>query len=129
MIVLPFELLRDAPDRFLDHLEDRLGLDHVPFSRGPANVGASSYELAWYPTFTRLIRRLAQPGSRAERVYDRLLYRGRLAPLAGLLQRLRPRSPVTADQIGKEFLERFRGTAACLGDDPLYDPYRADYLL
>jgi hypothetical protein len=129
VIVLPFELLRDAPDRFLGELERRLGLDHFPYSSPPVNVGASAAELAWYPLFTRVARRLGKSGSRWDRLYRALLYRGRLARPARLLQRLRPQPLATADLVGEAFLAQFRGSAECLRDEPLYDRYRADYLL
>lgn len=129
VIVLPFELLRDAPERFLRELEHRLGLDHFPYSSPPANVGASAAELAWYPLLTMLVRRVAKAGSRADRLYDRMLYRGQLALLAHLLQRLRPQPAVTADLLDEGFLAQFRGSAECLRNEPLYQPYRADYLL
>jgi hypothetical protein len=129
VIVLPFELLRDSPVRFLREIESRLRLDHFPFSSRPANVSASPVELAWYPRMTRAVREIAGAGGRVERLYGRLLYRGRLAPVARLLQRLAPQRPVTADVVDDAFLEQFRGNAELLRDEPLYQPYRTDYLL
>lgn len=129
VIVLPFELLRDDPGRFLGELERRLGLDRFAFSSPPANVSASPAELAWYPAMTRAIRRMPFAGGRIARLYGRLLYRRRLAPVARLLQRISRRPPVTAELIGQEFLDQFKGQAEVLRDEPLYQPYLAEYLL
>ena len=129
VIVLPFELLRDAPADFLGELERRLGLDAFPYSSPPANVAASAAELIWYPRFTRIVQRVAQPESRWDRLYRRLLYRGRLAPLAQLVQKLRPHPLPTAEEIDEAFLAQFRGSAELLRAEPLFRPYLADYLL
>lgn len=129
VIVLPFELLRDSPERFLGEIERRLGLDHFPYSGGPVNVAASAAELAWYPLLTRIVDRFAKPQGWWDRRYRQWLYQGRLAGLARLLQRLRPQPPATADLIDEGFLAQFRGSAECLREEPLHAPYRADYLL
>lgn len=129
VILLPFELLRASPERFRQELEGRLGVDHLAYSAPPANVGASSVELAWYVRLTALAGRVVRPGSSLDRAYIRLLYQGRLAWAARALQRLRPLEPVAADLIDDAFLEPFRGSAECLRDEPLYQPYFAEYLL
>ena len=129
VIVLPFELLRDDPQRFLGEIERRLGLDRFAFVSPPANVSASPAELAWYPAMTRAVRRTPFARGRIARLYGRLLYRRHLAPMARLFQRISPRVPVTAELIGDTFLDQFRGQAEVLRDEPLYQPYLADYLL
>lgn len=129
VILLPFELLRASPERFLQELERQLGLDPFAYSTAPANIGASPVELAWYGRLTAVAGRLGKPGGRFDRLYIRLLYRGRLAPFARIMQRLSPLNPVTADLIDDAFLEPFRGSAECLRDEPLYQPYLAEYLL
>ena len=73
VIVLPYELLVDDPHRFLNILEDRLGVAHreIPIPR--TNVGLTSAELHWYPRFSRaaiLIERyLGRPGRRFAATY------------------------------------------------------------
>lgn len=129
VIVLPFELLRDDPQRFQQDLEGRLGLDRFPFHLPAANVSAGPEELAWYPAMTRAVARFPVARRRIMRRYRRLLFRRRLAGLARLLQRLSPRPPVTPALVGDDFLEQFRGQAETLRDDPLYRPYLTDYLL
>ena len=129
VLVLPFELLRDDPERFLRTLETRIGLDPFPFASPAANVSVSPAELAWYPAMNRAAGRLARTNGRLGRWYGRMLFRRRLAPVARLLQRLSPKPPVTAQLIGDDFLEQFRGQAETLRDEPLYRPYLADYLL
>ncbi len=127
VILVPFELLQEDPGRFLAEIGRRLGLDPMPFERPPDNIAASPAELAWYPRLNFMLAGLPVPGAR--RLYAGLRYRRRLAWIARLLQRLAPRPAASAERIGADFLDRFRGTAETLSGEPLYAPYRADYLL
>ena len=129
LLVLPYELLRDDPARFLGEIERHLGLDHMPFALSPANVSASPVELGRYPAMTRIVDRLPIARRAARRLYARLLYRGRLRRVAGLLHSLAPAAPPRAEMIDDSFLDQFRGKADSLLGDPLYASYAADYLI
>lgn len=48
-------------------------------------------------------------------------------PIA-ILQRIRPRTPLTVDAIPDERVNAYRGKADSLRDNPLYGPYANDYL-
>jgi hypothetical protein len=132
LIVLPYELLRDDADRFIRLIEDRLGLDHhEPYSRR-ANEGLSPVELRWYPRIARTLDKLPVGAALRSRIrgrYARAAIANRFRPLIRMLQRIRPLEPVTATAVTDELLERYRGRAEAMRDDPLYAPYKDEYLL
>lgn len=131
LIVLPYELLSDDPDRFGRELEARLGLNHFFMSRERLNASVSPVELAWYPALTEIVRRLPLRGRIRATVLPRYMHwalHNRLRPLIAMLQWLRPRAPITADLITDEWLEGCRDRADLLRNDPLYAPYARDYL-
>ena len=127
LIVLPYELLRDDADAFTRALEDRLGLAHAPAGTARVNTSLTPAEMVWYPRFTRVANRLPI-GGRLRASVARGVMRNRWRGLAGVLQRLRPGTPVTAASIPDAVLEAFRGEAASLADHPLYAPYAHEYL-
>lgn len=134
VLVLPYELLRDDPGRFLAVLEDELGLGHVEINPGRVNPSLSPEELYWYPRVSRAVAaaasRLGVAGSRrVYRQYIRLTFNNRLRLLVKALGLLRPGRKVTAADFPDELLRRCAGKATSLKDDPLYAPYAAEYLL
>ena len=132
VIVLPYELLRDDAERFVGEIERRLGLSHVPAPAMRLNPSLSPSEMRWYPRLTRRMRGLPVPAALRRRLLDRYLRAlraDRLARFPHLLQRLRPLAPVTADPIGEEMLDLFRGKTERLRGNPLYAPYRQEYFL
>jgi hypothetical protein len=132
VLVLPYELLRDDPDRFLALVEAPFGLEHVPLPAGVVNPSLAAVELAWYPRFSGWVRRIPLPGRLARRLlrdYHAALGAGRWRRLANACQRLWPRQPVTGDMIPEEVLARFAGKVNRLREDPLFRPYAEDYRL
>ena len=132
LIVLPYELLRDDPERFTGMIGARFGLSPFPLPTRRFNASLSGVELRWYPRIGRLIR-LLPVGGRARRgllaLYARLVQRNLLRPLVAFLQWAHPLEPVGPAMVVREVIDRFRGRADCLRNDPLYAPYAADYLL
>jgi Sulfotransferase family len=126
VLVMPWELLRDDPGRFVDTLEERLGLTHVAPAPGRLNPSLSPVEMYWYPRLTRVVRRLPI-GSRLKRIYLRGVFGNRFRRAIAMLQRVRPGRPVTADAIPDRILAAYRDKARTLRDDPLYAPYLRDY--
>ena len=130
VIVMPFELLRDDPVRFTALLEKRLRLGrHLP-QPTRVNPALSSIEQAWYPRMTRRVTGLPGPIGRVIRKpYFRAIRRGRLAFLTHILQRMTPLD-LTEDQaaIGK-VVDAWRGRAALLATEPLFQPYAREYCL
>ena len=132
LIVLPYELLRDNSDTFIRILEAQLGLDHFPPPSQRVNEGLSGVEIRWYPRLSRLLRKLPVGARLQQRIfvrYSRAATDNRLRHLIRLLQRISPAEPVTEALVSAEVLERFRGKAEALRSEPLYRPYKEEYLL
>lgn len=127
VIVMPYELLRDDPQRFVSFLALRLGIDPIAFTTGRINESLTAAELYWYPRFARSVRALRS--RRLYSLYARLAFSGSLRLPARLLEAVRPSGGITAADIPDEVLEPFRGTAESLQNEPLFDPYRDEYLL
>lgn len=131
LIVLPYELLRDSPERFLREIESGLGVDSFPPLEEKLNAALSPAELRWYPRLSRLVRRLPVGDRLRRRIFALYVSRiggRRLGQLVALLQRLRPAPPVRPGPEWNEALARqVRGMADVLCEDPLYAPYAADY--
>lgn len=133
VIVLPYELLRDDPARFLAELEGRLGLSHRDVEIGRVNASLSPEELYWYPVISRAVSAAVSrlgPG-RSERAYGwyaRRAFDNRLRPLVRALARVRPGRRITRADLPEEFLACCAGKADLLRGDPLYAPYAAEYL-
>jgi hypothetical protein len=49
--------------------------------------------------------------------------------LFAMLQRVHPIPPITAADLDDKMLQAFVGKAECLRDNPLFAPYRTDYLI
>lgn len=130
--VLPYELLRDDPGAFTAALERALGLGRFAPTPTPLNPSLSPAGLRWYPRMTRFIHRLpvGAPLRRALlRGYVPRIGGPPLEALVRFLQRLRQAAPVTPELITDEALAFCRGKAERLRGNPLYAPYREDYLL
>lgn len=130
--VLPYELLRDDPAGFLRVLADRLGLDGPGTVPGQVNPSLEPMQLAWYPVGSRLVDRLIRSGRlprRAQAAWIRTIRPGRLRTPSRVLYAVRRRNPADGEALGARVLERFRGLADGLRNDPLYAPYLAEYLI
>ena len=131
VIVMPYELLRDDPERFVRLLEERLGLDASP-PLPALNIALAPEAIYWYRVLSiavaagsRVLGR--RVGGRLFRRYVALIARDRLSVLARAADRLLPgrRIPINFPD---EALERFRGDASSLAELPLYEPYAREYL-
>jgi hypothetical protein len=132
VIVLPYELLRDDPAKFLSILTERFGLKDLSLPSSVDNPSLSALELAWYPFFSRFVRHAPLPGplkTRLLRGYLHAISRGRLRRLAQVCQRLRPRPLPTAASIHPAVLARLAGQGQCLRGRQFYDGYLPEYLL
>jgi hypothetical protein len=129
VIAFPYELLRDDPAAFTQALADRLDIAHCDPPAARPNASLSPAELAWYPRLTRFVRAL--PGPLRRRVEGRYFHRARANQLGGtvaLLQRLRPKPPITDALITADLARSVWGTCESLRGDPLYAPYLKEYL-
>lgn len=132
VLTLPYELLRDDREQFAGALVDWLGLRPHPLPAARVNTSLSATELRWYPRLARALARLPIGGGLRGRLLRRYVdgaMANRWRPLTGLLQRLRPASPVTAELVPETLLERFRGQAKSLRGRPFYQRYACDYFL
>jgi hypothetical protein len=127
VILLPWEYLRDSPEGFFRTLEARLGLSPGPVPLERLNTGLSERQLAAQLRLTRALLALPVGGGLrrlALSAYRRAASGDRLTPALRFLPPL-PNVRVTP---GPGDIERFRGQAASLRDDPRYAPYRDEYL-
>ena len=125
VLILPFELLVEDATAFLGHVAARLGVGIGPVPPAAANPSLSPTELAWYPHIAATVARLPLVGRRIARA----AFQNRLGGPIRLLNRLFPLPPVNPALVTDAALERFAGTCECLREDPLFQPYRRDYLL
>lgn len=131
IIVLPYELLRDKPLAYIQALEAALGLQHCPPLQERVNPSLSPVELSWYPRMAQGIQRLPIGWRLREALnkrFIRALNAGKLTGLVTRLQKTHPLPPVTADRISDEIVNKFKGCAGSLRENPMFAPYAADYL-
>ncbi len=133
VIVLPYELLRDAPDTFTSLLESEMGItEHFSFSAEKINAAMDPVMITAYRRFSKFLFTAIQPlGSRlSKKIYRyhayRLIYRHK-HPLIEFTARFvkEPEKIVIADWL----IESFKGGAEIFGNEKLYQPYLKEYLL
>lgn len=125
IILLPFEMLRDSPDRFARALEERTGLPHWEGRLPHANRALSAAELVWYPRLARAAGRSPLPAS-----FNRAALRLVRRPFAvRQLQRFSKARPPTEETIPAALIAKLRGCASILRAEPHHRPYAADYFL
>jgi hypothetical protein len=132
LIVMPYELLREDLQAFTREVETRLGLEHITITVDRMNPRLSPAELAWYPRLTRLVRHLPVGDTIRSTLYDlhvRAMLANRYSGLVAMLQRVHPIRTITPDILEDEMLNAFVGKAERLRENPLFAPYRSDYLL
>jgi len=127
VIILPYELLAGDPAAFRGEMERRLGVAPFDFPDAVVNRSLSPTELRWYPRFARLARRLPF-GRTMSRLYSRLAFDNRLAPLIAQLDRFWPAKPVDGTIVTDDLLEGSRGLSDGLATDPIYAPFARNYL-
>jgi hypothetical protein len=128
VIALPYELLRDDPSAFLRALEASLGIARLDIPLDRLNPSLKPHEMRWYPRMARALARIGG-GERLQRWHSAGIGSRPWRLAAGALQAVFPATPVSEELIADAHVEFFRGRASAFADDPLYAPYRADYLL
>jgi hypothetical protein len=128
VLVLPYELLRDNPEKFLRTIEDRFGLGRHRPDLGKINPRLSSFEMDRLPRIAQLIAKLPAAALRGT-VQDTYVRWVR----SGIVNRFVPRrwwkeSVWAAHDPFEIDLSALRGTAASLLDYPDFDAYQAEYL-
>ena len=133
LIILPYELLRDDQNKFLEGLEEKLDLDHVDIKLGRLNPSLTPEELYWYPAISSVVAAVATRlgPTRFDRIYRwyvRKTLDNKLRPLIGVLRRWKPDRKITEADFSDEILKYCPGKASVLKDHPLYAPYAREYL-
>lgn len=127
VIVMPYELLRDDAAGFVGLLAEKLAIEPKAADAGRVNESLSAAEMYWYPRFARAV--LAARSRKLYQRYVRVSFANRLRRPIGLLEKVRPRAGVDETMIPDDVIAPFRGTAESLRANPLFAPYRRDYLL
>lgn len=132
-IVLPYELLRDEPGRFLAVLEERMGLEPGAAPPPARNRSLSPAGMYWHRRASALVLAARRPLPR--RLGDRLLAeyvrRARADRLLGpveVLERVLPGTRSSDLDVPREMLDFLRGRASGLAGRPFFDRYAAEYL-
>ena len=132
LMVLPYELLRDDPGRFLMLIESWLGIDHHEFNLARVNVSLTPQELYWYPRVSSAIascaRKLKKPyAQKLYRLYvSRCIRKNRLRPLVRALSFFK-KGYIGEEDCPPEFLASLKENVTVLKTNFLYTPYAAEY--
>lgn len=133
VLILPYEVLSEDEARYERLLQTFLDLPPTPLPMGRVYPSLTARQMVAYSRFSRIwlgpvVRRLSW--HRASMLY--LAYAAWMVDRPwcdGLIQLLHaPRRKYPAIKVPADVLERFRGKASVLANDPLYAPYQSDYL-
>jgi hypothetical protein len=133
VLILPYEILSEDEARYERLLQEFLDLPPTALPIGRVYPSLTALQLVAYRRFSRiwlkpLITRLSW--HRASTLY--LAYAAWIVdrPWCDALIKLvhAPRRQYPAIKVTADTLERFRGKASLLANDPLYSPYKTDYL-
>lgn len=133
LIVMPYELLRDDPGKFLTVLESQLDLEHAEMKLDRINPSLSPEELYWYPVISSAVSKAASRlgDARFKKVYRwyvRKTLNNKLRLPIRLLARVRPGRKITKADFPADVLSYCHGRANVLRANPLYAAYAKDYL-
>jgi len=132
VIVLPYELLRDHPGRFVRAIEEALGISHSPMPLERVHPSLSPAELYWYRRVGRLLTSLpARPAGarRLLRLHLKLVRGNHLGRVVRLVERIRRSDGPFVEDVPEWVIEALRGSTTCLRDRPLYSGLETEYLL
>jgi hypothetical protein len=135
VIVLPYELLKDNPTKFISHIEDSLQLAHFEYIKEPINRGLSPNDKYWYLKISKFIFALCRPfGKAGQKVYDQyrkwLGYKSdrknKLKSLVWLLTLLNGKQKEKIE-IPQDLLKILKEKATILNEIEVYHPYANQY--
>ena len=132
VIVLPFELLESNPLQFTSLLEDKLGIEnHFAFTREKINPSLTRQEMAATRRISKFIFKSLDifPRTLQTKIYGlhiRYLAKIRNPLLVKLLARFCPVDDMT---VSDDMRNIFKGKAALLKDEKLFQPYWKEYLM
>jgi hypothetical protein len=132
VLVVPYELLRDDPDRFFHAIEARLGLQRFRIPDPALNPSLESRQLDCYPMLSRFVAsvadRVGEPiASQLYGQHIKGIRNGLYRPIGEIVALLFGNGP--ADDHPTDDLETFRSGSARLAANELYADYRHEYFL
>ncbi|MFN8300769.1 MAG: hypothetical protein U0T75_16820, partial [Chitinophagales bacterium] len=129
VVVLPFELLKQNPEKFLMLVEQQTAFPHFTMDTSQVNNALDGGEAESYRRLSKGIYKAVQvlPYGVRRIVYGLYVYLLYSRKLHWLLRRFKS-APVqlVADE---SVLSRFSGKATLLAEENLYAPYRKEYLI
>jgi hypothetical protein len=133
VIVLPYELMRDDPAKFVRILEERLEIERSGVMMPTRNRAPSAAAIARYRAVSAVLAGALRPlgGRLSARIWERYvgwLCSDRSGVFADWAAGVIPHRAGAAAEVPDEVLERCRGHAAALGRSPLYLAYADEYL-
>lgn len=133
VIVLPYELLRDEPRRFIAVLEERMALEPGAAPLPARNRSLSPAGMYWHRRASALVlaARRALPRRAGDRLlaeYVRRTRADRLLRPVETLERVLPGTRSSDLDVPPELLDVVRGRASGLAPRPFFDRYAAEYL-
>lgn len=131
VIVLPYELLKESPDIFLNHIEKELGLNHFSLPLSSINPSLTPNENYWYLMFSKFIFACCKPfGSIGEYFYNnyikwmgkKRLYKKRLKYIVNILTILFGKKEENVE-LPDELIEELKAKATIFRTIPIYEKY------
>lgn len=128
VVVLPFEMLKENPSKFIALLNSAANLPAIEFDIAVKNASLEKEEAESYRKLSLFIYRAIQwlPYSVQQKIYGLyvyLLYSRKLHSLTGIFS-----SKVEAREVNAQTLSLFRGKADILRSESLFAPYSKEYL-
>jgi hypothetical protein len=129
VVVMPYELLRESPEKFTRYITDRLSLRGIEADYSKKNESLDGWRLYKYRRLSSMFRSMIDflPYNAQLYVYSRyqgLLFYGKLEPLMKFIK------PQKIEQsVPSAILAQFKHSAQILKNEPLYQPYLKEYML
>lgn len=132
VIVLPYELLRDDPARFVRLVEEAAGILHCPLPLERVHASLTPAELHLYRRIGRLLTSLpagAAGRRRLLRLHLKLVRGNHLGRVVRLVERRRRGDARLDEEVPEATIEALAGSTTCLRGRPYYSGLEAEYLL
>lgn len=132
VLVLPYEILKDNLESFLNEIEFFLGLTHNNFTPAPVNVSFEPNEMYWYRKMSSFLKTLINPlsekhSTKIYRKYVHLLSENKLHFVVALLNMFSSKKEPL--KIPDTYLKEYKGKASVLKENPFYKKYYKYYFI
>lgn len=133
VIILPYELLRDNAEEFLQKLQFKLDLDPIHYNPGIVNARSSAADLYWMLKLNRFLNRFRK--ILGDKIFFKIYRRhvhynhhNKYKFIFRILRLIFKSKSLEELLISDEILSVFSKFATKLETDKLYKPYSRDYL-